>query len=100
VKLDDACRRQQVGEGYFANLAAVPQYAFTLTIPALCSARRMLCIVPEQRKAVAVRDALEGPVSTDCPASFLRRQAHCTLFLDGGSASLLTDPRAIVERGT
>lgn len=89
VKLDDDCRQQQVGEGHFPNLAAVPQYAFTLTIPALCSVRRMLCIVPEARKAVAVRDSLRGPVSTACPASFLRRQAHCTLFLDADSASLL-----------
>jgi glucosamine-6-phosphate deaminase len=89
VKLDEACRQQQVGEGHFPNLAAVPQYAFTLTIPALCAARRMLCIVPERRKAQAVRDALRGPISTACPASFLRQQAHCTLFLDAESASLL-----------
>jgi glucosamine-6-phosphate deaminase len=89
VKLDEACRQQQVGEGHFPNLAAVPQYAFTLTIPALCAARRMLCIVPERRKAQAVRDALRGPVSPSCPASWLRRQAHCTLFLDAESASLL-----------
>jgi glucosamine-6-phosphate deaminase len=89
VKLDEACRQQQVGEGHFPNLAAVPQYAFTLTIPTLCSARRMLCIVPEQRKAPAVKDALLGPISPVCPASFLRRQSHCTLFLDGDSASLV-----------
>lgn len=89
VKLDPACRQQQVGEGHFPNLDAVPQYAFTLTIPTLCSARRMLCIVPEQRKAQAVKDALQGPIRTACPASFLRRQSHCTLFLDAESASLL-----------
>src|SRR5688572_22829813 len=89
VKLEDACRQQQVGEGYFPNLASVPQYAFTLTIPMLCSARRMLCIVPEQRKAQAVKNALSGPIHTACPASFLRRQSHCTLFLDGESANLL-----------
>ena len=89
VKLDEACRQQQVGEGHFANLEAVPQYAFTLTIPMLCSARRMLCIVPEQRKAQAVKNALSGPIHTNCPASFLRRQSHCTLFLDRESASLL-----------
>ena len=89
VKLDEASRRQQVGEGHFPNLAAVPQFAYTLTIPALCAARQMLCIVPEQRKAQAVRDALRGPLSTACPASWLRRQAHCTLFLDSDSASLL-----------
>jgi len=89
VKLDEACRAQQAGEGHFPNIDAVPQYALTLTIPALCSARRMLCIVPEKRKAQAVRDSLKGPVSTKCPGSSLRQQAHCTLFLDSDSASLL-----------
>lgn len=89
VKLDEACRQQQVGEGHFASLADVPQYALTLTIPALCAARRMRCITPERRKARAVLDALRGPVSPACPASWLRRQAHCTLFLDAESASLL-----------
>lgn len=86
VKLDDACRQQQVGEGHFPNLSVVPQYAFTLSIPALCSAKRMLCIVPERRKAAAVKAALHGPIETACPASFLRKQAHCTLFLDAESA--------------
>ena len=89
VKLDEACRQQQVGEGHFPNLAAVPQYAFTLSVPALCSARRMLCIVPERRKAAAVKAALHGPIETTCPASFLRKQAHCTLFLDAESAQPL-----------
>jgi glucosamine-6-phosphate deaminase len=89
VQLDHACRQQQVSEGHFPNLAAVPPYAFTLTIPALCSAQRMLCIAPEKRKAKAIFDALRGPVSTACPASFLRKQSHATLFLDSDSASLL-----------
>ena len=86
VKLDDDCRQQQVGEGHFLNLAVVPQYAFTLSIPALCAAKRMLCIVPECRKAAAIKAALHGPIETACPASFLRKQAHCTLFLDAESA--------------
>ena len=89
VKLDEACRQQQVGEGHFPNMAAVPQYAFTLTIPMLCSAKKMLCIAPEKRKAHAVKAALHGPVSTACPASFLRQQSHATMFLDADSASLL-----------
>ena len=89
VKLDEACRRQQVGEGHFSSVDAVPLYAFTLTIPALCSAKKMLCVVPEKRKAQAVKDALHGPIKTACPGSFLRKQAHCTLFLDADSASLL-----------
>lgn len=90
VTLDEACRRQQVGEGAFPTLASVPTQALTLTIPTLCSARQMICVVPEPRKAVAVRDALQGPISPACPASHLRRQPHCTLFLDADSAALLT----------
>jgi len=88
VKLDDACRQQQVGEGHFASTEAVPQYAFTLTIPTLCSAGRMVCVAPENRKAQAVKNALRGPMHTSCPASILRKQAHCTLFLDRDSAQL------------
>lgn len=89
VLLDEACRQQQVGEGHFPNLDAVPQYAITLTIPMLCSAKRMLCIVPEKRKAEAVKATLQGPIETTCPASYLRKQSQCTLFLDGPAASLL-----------
>ena len=89
VKLDDACKMQQVREGHFSSIDAVNPYAFTLTIPALCSAKKMLCISPEKRKAQAVKDALQGPISTACPASFLRKQSHATLFLDSDSASLL-----------
>lgn len=89
VTLDQACRQQQVGEGAFPDLAAVPTQALTLTVPALCAARRMICVVPERRKAQAVRDALRGPIATACPASVLRQQAHCTLYLDAESAALL-----------
>lgn len=91
VKLDEACRQQQVGEGHYAALSEVPQYAFTLTIPTLCSARRMICIVPERRKARAVRDALCGPIHPACPASILRRQPHCVLMLDAESAAELPE---------
>jgi glucosamine-6-phosphate deaminase len=89
VKLDDACKMQQVKEGHWPSLEAVPPYAYTLTIPALCSARKMICISPEKRKALPIKEALQGPVSTACPASILRRQSHCTLLLDEDSASLL-----------
>ena len=89
VKLDEKCRLQQVGEGHFADMGAVPQYALTLTIPTLCSAKKMLCIAPEKRKAQAVKDALQGPISTACPASILRRQPQATMFLDTDSTSLL-----------
>ncbi len=87
VRLDDASRRQQVGEGHFASLQEVPTHAVTLTIPALLAARRVLAIVPEARKAQAVFNALRGPISTDCPASILRKAAHAHLFLDADSAA-------------
>jgi len=98
VKLDVPCRQQQVGEGCFSTLAEVPQYAFTLTIPTLCSARRMVCVVPERRKAAAVRAALQGPITTACPASILRQQPHCTLFLDAESAALVSISREMRGR--
>lgn len=90
VKLDEGCRKQQVGEGHFPNLDAVPMYAITLTIPTLCKVGRMVAVVPETRKAQAVKDSLEGPIATSCPGSFLRKQAHATVYLDGDSSSLLT----------
>ncbi|MFZ9855119.1 MAG: glucosamine-6-phosphate deaminase [Limisphaerales bacterium] len=89
VKLDDACKMQQVKEGHFPSLEAVPAYAITLTLPALVTARQVVCVAPEKRKSVPIRDALKGPISTSCPASFLRRQPHARLLLDTDSASLL-----------
>jgi glucosamine-6-phosphate deaminase len=89
VALDEASRRQQVGEGHFASLDEVPTHAITVTIPALLLAERVLVIVPELRKARAVREALYGPISTSCPASILRRQENATLFLDLESSTLL-----------
>ncbi len=87
VRLDEASRRQQAGEGHFAVLDEVPPHAITLTVPALRAARRLLCIVPEKRKAPAVRNTLLGPITTDCPASILRQTSHCRLLLDLDSAS-------------
>jgi glucosamine-6-phosphate deaminase len=89
VQLDQACRMQQVGEGHFPNLESVPQYALTLTIPTLCSARRIVCICPERRKASAVKAMLEGPIGAACPATALRRQPQATLLLDPESTALL-----------
>ena len=89
VALDEACRRQQVGEGHFATMADVPTQALSLSIPAILEAKTIACIVPDRRKAEAVRCSLEGPISADCPGSALRLHADCHLFLDEGSASLL-----------
>lgn len=87
VELDDASRRQQVGEGHFSTLDDVPLTAITVTVPALLRARRVLAIVPDARKADAVRRALEEPIATSCPASALRRTPHATLYLDEESAA-------------
>ncbi len=87
VKLDEVSRQQQVNEGHFASLQEVPTHAVTLTIPALLAAKQVLAIVPEARKAEAVSRALEGPISTDCPASILRKTSHAHLFLDADSAA-------------
>ncbi len=89
VDLDEACRVQQVGEGHFATLADVPTHAITLTVPALVAPRSLQVVVPERRKAEAVRRTIGGPIDTSCPASILRRQSHATVFLDAESASLL-----------
>ena len=89
VALEEASRRQQVGEGHFATIDEVPTHAITVTIPALLRAGRVLVIVPEARKAKPVRAALYGPISTACPASILRSCEHATLYLDPESAALL-----------
>ncbi len=89
AKLDTANRQQQVNTGQFPNLETVPQYAFTVTIPMICSARKILCLAPEKRKANIIKQMLQQSISTNCPASILRQQAQATLFLDVDSANLL-----------
>jgi len=90
VKLDDASRLQQVGEGHFKNIDEVPTHAITLTIPALLAARHVLAVVPEARKADAVYRSLTGPITADCPGSILRRASHAHLYLDKDSAQKIT----------
>jgi glucosamine-6-phosphate deaminase len=89
VALAEASRRQQVGEGHFHSLAEVPTHAITLTVPALLAPKQILCLVPESRKAVAVRDCLTLPISEDRPGSILRTIDHAHLYLDTDSAALL-----------
>lgn len=91
VDLDAASRQQQVGEGHFERLEDVPTRAISLTIPAIRASGRILCVVPDARKSVAVRNALVGPVTTDCPASILRESPSATLFLDEASAAALPE---------
>lgn len=91
VKLDEASRRQQHGEGHFPTLDAVPTHAITLTVPALLAAKRVLCIVPEARKANAVHDCLTLPVSEHRPGSVLRAVDHAKLYLDMDSSARVRD---------
>jgi glucosamine-6-phosphate deaminase len=91
VNLDEACRRQQVGEGHFAGVDDVPPQALSLSIPAILKATAISCVVPGQRKAEAVCCTVEGPITPDCPASALRKHNNCRLYLDIASASLLTE---------
>lgn len=89
VTLDVACRRQQLGEGWFATLDDVPRQAISMSIRQILKARAIVCTVPDARKAVAVRNAIEGPLTPDVPASILRQHPACQLFLDPPAASLL-----------
>jgi glucosamine-6-phosphate deaminase len=87
VRLDHACRIQQVNDGCFASIDEVPTHAYTLTVPALLSAPVVSLCVPGPRKAEAVRAALKGPISEECPASALRRHGGAVLFLDRDAAA-------------
>lgn len=87
VRLDEMSRKQQVGEGHFGGLDEVPTHAITLTIPALLGAERVLCIVPEERKQIAVDQSLNGPITESCPASILREKPHVHLYLDANAAA-------------
>ena len=89
VSLDEACRRQQVGEGWFSTIVDVPQWAISMSVRQILAASQILCVVPDRRKAQAVRDTLEGPITPLVPASILRIHARTTLYLDEESASLL-----------
>ena len=89
VELDDGCRLQQVHDGWFSSFEETPRRALTLTVPAIMNSRVVSCVVPGERKADAVHDALNGPVVTACPASILRRHENATLLVDAASAARL-----------
>jgi len=92
VELDEACRRQQLGEGWFPTLDDVPRHAISMSIQQILAARHLICTVPDARKAVAVAASFEGPETPRVPASILRRHGAIDLFLDEDSASLLKEP--------
>jgi glucosamine-6-phosphate deaminase len=89
VDLDEACRRQQVGEGWFETLADVPTRAISMSVRRILASRVIFCSVPDRRKAEAVRAAVEGAVTPQVPASILKRHADCRLHVDREAAALL-----------
>ena len=89
VTLDEACRRQQMGEGWFPDLAAVPEQAISMSIRQILKSRLIVLSVPDERKAIATRHALEGPISPLHPASILQTHPATVVFLDPAAASLL-----------
>ncbi len=86
VELDEACRNQQLGEGWFADLNEVPTHALTLTVPAIVRSEVISCVVPDERKVEAVRETLYGVISENCPATILRTHKEAVLWLDKDSA--------------
>ncbi len=94
VNLDEPCRRQQVGEGWFANLSEVPRQAISMSVRQIMKAKEIIAVVPDARKAQAVKLCLEGEISPMAPASILRTHPAATLYLDSESASLL-DPATL-----
>jgi glucosamine-6-phosphate deaminase len=89
VTLDEACRRQQLGEGWFPAISDVPEKAISMSIKQIMRSKAIICSVPDLRKAVAVKKTVEGAISPEIPASILREHNAIWLYLDKDSASLL-----------
>jgi glucosamine-6-phosphate deaminase len=90
VELDEACRMQQLGEGWFEKLTDVPRRAISMSVRQIMKSKSIIASVPEKRKAQAVVDALEGKITNRYPASILQHHPDCTVYLDHGAASLLS----------
>jgi glucosamine-6-phosphate deaminase len=90
VDLDEACRKQQYNEGWFNTLETVPGQAISMSIKQIMKSKQIICSVPDSRKAGAVRNCLEGPISNQYPASILRDHENCSIYLDSDSAALLS----------
>lgn len=91
VALDEACRKQQLGEGWFGTLEDVPKNAISMSIKQILKSKYIICSVPDGRKAMAVKNSLEQPVSNLYPAGILQMHPNCTCFLDTASAALLPE---------
>ncbi|MEX0643146.1 MAG: glucosamine-6-phosphate deaminase [Pirellulales bacterium] len=89
VDLDEACRRQQLGEGWFPTFADVPRQAISMSVRQIMKSRAIICTVPDERKAAAVRGAVEGEVTPNVPASILQKHEQATIYLDAPAASQL-----------
>jgi glucosamine-6-phosphate deaminase len=90
VDLDEACRQQQVNEGWFPTVADVPRRAISMSVQQILRAKEIIVVVPDERKAQAVKNSLEGDVSPHVPASILRTHPNATIYLDKDSTALLT----------
>jgi glucosamine-6-phosphate deaminase len=90
VELDEACRRQQVGEAWFADISQVPKQALSMSVKQILKAKEILAVVPDTRKAQALKACFEGEISPMAPASILRRHPNATIYLDQHSAALLS----------
>lgn len=91
VELDEACRKQQQGEGWFPTLDDVPKQAISMSVQQILKSRQIVCSVPDERKSQAVQGAVEGPVTPDVPASILQQHDATTIYLDEPAASRLTN---------
>jgi glucosamine-6-phosphate deaminase len=89
VQLDEACRKQQMGEGWFPTLNDVPQQAISMSVKQIVKSKAIVCTVPDKRKAEAVKNSVKGPVTNNVPASILQHHDNVTLYLDTPAASLL-----------
>ena len=89
VNLDEACRQQQVGEAWFANISQVPRQALSMSVHQILKAKEILAVVPDTRKARAIKDCFENEISPMAPASILRTHPNATIYLDRNSASML-----------
>jgi len=92
VELDEACRLQQVGEGWFADLSEVPTRAISMSVRQILKAKEIIAVVPDARKAQAVKLCFEGEINPMAPASILRAHSKATVYLDKSSSSMLSAP--------
>ena len=90
VQLDEICRQQQINDGCFPSLNAVPRFALTVTVPRLAASQYIFCIVPTAKKGSAVYATLTGPIDESCPASILRRTEHVSMYIDTDCAKTLS----------